>query len=107
MPLGDFVGGQIYKAGQTHKPTRAEIRKRFSFFDTLFCWLAGGFYPVYFTSLGLIFAGMFYLWLIPESVEKATKISDSNNNKGDEEKQNHPQDKSPGLAHSHSIISNS
>ena len=58
-----------------------------TFFETLFCSLAGGFYPVYFTSLGLIFAGMFYLWLIPESVEKATKISDSNNNKGDEEKQ--------------------
>ena len=47
----------------------------------------GGFYPVYFTSLGLIFIGMFYLWLIPESVEKDNKISDSNNNKEDEEKQ--------------------
>ena len=30
---------------------------------------------------------MFYLWLIPESVEKDNKISDSNNNKEDEEKQ--------------------
>ena len=30
---------------------------------------------------------MFYLWLIPESVEKETKISDSNNNKEDQEKQ--------------------
>ena len=49
--------------------------------------LLGGFYPVYFTSLGLIFIGMFYLWLIPESVEKENKISDSNNNKGDEENQ--------------------
>ena len=49
--------------------------------------LVGGFYPVYFTSLGLIFIGMFYLWLIPESVEKETKISDSNNNKEDQEKQ--------------------
>ena len=52
------------------------------------CSLQGGFYPVYFTSLGLIFIGMFYLWLIPESVQKENKISDSNNNKEDhEEKQ--------------------
>ena len=29
---------------------------------------------------------MFYLWLIPESVQKEKKISDSNNNKEDEEK---------------------
>ena len=49
--------------------------------------ILGGFYPVYFTSLGLIFVGIFYLWLIPESVEKETKISDSNNNKEDQEKQ--------------------
>ena len=53
----------------------------------LYWLLLGGFYPVYFTSLGLIFVGIFYLWLIPESVEKETKISDSNNNKGDQEKQ--------------------
>ena len=52
-----------------------------------YCSLLGGFYPVYFTSLGLIFVGIFYLWLIPESVEKETKISDSNNNKEDQEKQ--------------------
>ena len=49
--------------------------------------LLGGFYPVYFTSLGLIFIGMFYLWLIPESVQKEIKKSDSNNNKEDEENQ--------------------
>ena len=53
----------------------------------LYCSLLGGFYPVYFTSLGLIFIGIFYLWLIPESVEKETKISENNNNKGDQEKQ--------------------
>ena len=53
----------------------------------LYCSLLGGFYPVYFTSLGLIIVGIFYLWLIPESVEKETKISDSNNNKEDQEKQ--------------------
>ena len=63
---------------------------RLNFFYDLvnkYCSLLGGFYPVYFTSLGLIFIGMFYLWLIPESVEKDNKISDSNNNKEDEEKQ--------------------
>ena len=38
---------------------------------------------MYFTSLGLIFVGIFYLWLIPESVEKPKekqKEGDSNNN---------------------------
>ena len=44
MPLADFCGGQIYKAG--------------------------GFLPVYITSLSFVFIGLFYIWLIPESVTK-------------------------------------
>jgi len=52
MPVADFVGGQVYKVG--------------------------GFAPVYFTSLGFVFVGLFYIWIIPESVtrRKNEKIED-------------------------------
>ena len=42
MPLADFFGGQIYKIG--------------------------GFLPVYLVSLGFVFVGLLYIWLIPESI---------------------------------------
>ena len=48
MPLADFCGGQIYKAG--------------------------GFLPVYITSLSFVFLGLFYIWLIPESITKHSHV---------------------------------
>ena len=48
MPLADFCGGQIYKAG--------------------------GFLPVYITSLVFVFLGLFYIWLIPESITKRSHM---------------------------------
>ena len=57
MPLADFCGGQIYKAG--------------------------GFAPVYFTSLGFIVLGILYITFIPESVTRrrgAEKKRDDNDN---------------------------
>ena len=49
MPLADFCGGQIYKAG--------------------------GFLPVYITSLAFVFCGLFYIWLIPESITKRSHVN--------------------------------
>ena len=48
MPLADFCGGQIYKFG--------------------------GFLPVYITSLGFVFLGIFYIWLIPESITTRSHV---------------------------------
>ena len=58
MPLADFCGGQIYKAG--------------------------GFAPVYFTSLGFIILGILYILFIPESVTRRQGggKSEENNNIG-------------------------
>ena len=38
--------------------------------------LAGGFAPVYFLSLGFVFIGMFYIWIIPESVTKRGQVEE-------------------------------
>ena len=65
MPLADFCGGQIYKAG--------------------------GFLPVYITSLAFVFFGLFYIWLIPESITKRSHVNNQDGeNTGKEESKEKP-----------------
>ena len=40
------------------------------------CCSLGGFAPVYWTSLAFIFLGVFYIWMIPESVTRRTNAKD-------------------------------
>ena len=66
MPLADFCGGQIYKAG--------------------------GFLPVYITSLSFVFIGLFYIWLIPESVTKRSHAKSKGVEDIKEEEDNTPKE---------------
>ena len=74
MPLADFCGGQIYKAG--------EVAFVYSSVRIIF-YISGGFLAVYSTSLGFTFLGILYIWLIPESVTRRSHVEvefDPNNN---------------------------
>ena len=64
MPLADFIGGQVYKAGKKIKRL-IKITIKIDFNLSI-----GGFAPVYFFSLGFIFIGLIYIWIIPESVTR-------------------------------------
>ena len=61
MPVADFCGGQIYKAGRTYLQQTEHI---------VLLLLLGGFAPVYIVSLSFVFIGIFYISLIPESVTR-------------------------------------
>ena len=79
MPLADFCGGQIYKAGCFDQ-----------FIQITSSFILGGFAPVYWTSLGFIFLGILYIWLIPESVTRRTQPKEVNDEEeeGEEEDSN-------------------
>ena len=47
----------------------------------------GGFAPVYWTSLGFIFLGILYIWLIPESVTRRTQAKDTDDEEKEEEEE--------------------
>ena len=66
MPLADFCGGQIYKAG--------------------------GLLSVYITSLSFVFIGIFYIWLIPESVTNRSHTESKNVEDIKEEEDNKPKE---------------
>ena len=48
----------------------------------------GGFAPVYWTSLGFIFLGVFYIWMIPESVTRRTNAKDVDEEEEEDEDSN-------------------
>ena len=68
MPLADFCGGQIYRVGKSEEKRQTEMQASFLGLScNVFCF-SGGYLAVYSTSLGFIFIGIIYIWLIPESV---------------------------------------
>lgn len=78
MPVADFCGGQIYKAGRLGF-------SQFSDIVPLLTMLLGGFAPVYIVSLSFVFIGIFYISLIPESVTRRKEEDvDVNANEVDE-----------------------